>query len=257
MTVLAVMLAALVASGLTFFTGFGLGTLLMPVLALFFPLPAAVALTAVVHFANGLFKLALTGRRADWPVVLRFGLPAMLTAYLGAELLLWMARGPALHTYTLAGRTHEVTTLKLVMAGLMASFATLEVSGLLEGRSLHPRWLAAGGALSGFFGGLSGHQGAFRSVFLLRAGLDKAAFVATGSAIAALVDLSRLGVYLRRWEGLDLRGHGSLVAATILAALLGALAGNRLLPKVTLLGIQRGVAGLLLLVALLLATGLL
>lgn len=252
----AVMAAALLASGLTFFTGFGLGTLLLPVFALFFPLPAAVAMTAVVHFANGLFKLALTGRHASWPVVLRFGLPAMAAAFLGAELLLWMAQGPALHTYVLAGRLHEITALKLVMALLMAGFAALEVSGLLEGRSLDPRWLPAGGALSGFFGGLTGHQGAFRSVFLLRAGLNKAAFVATGSAIAALVDLSRLGVYLRRWEALDLRGHGALVAFAILAALAGALLGNRLLPKVTRRGIQGAVAALLLLVAGLLASGL-
>lgn len=256
MTFAAVMAAALLASGLTFFTGFGLGTLLLPVFALFFPLPAAVAMTAVVHFANGLFKLALVGRRAAWPVVLRFGLPAMAAAFLGAELLLWMAKGPVLHAYLLGGRIHEVTALKLVMAGLMAGFALLEVSGLLEGRSLDVRWLPAGGALSGFFGGLSGHQGAFRSVFLLRAGLDKTPFIATGSAIAALVDVSRLGVYARGWSALDLRGHGPLVAAALLAALAGALAGNRLLTKATLRGIQRAVAVLLMLVAGLLGTGL-
>lgn len=253
----AVLLAALLASGLTFFTGFGLGTLLMPVFALFFPLPTAVAMTAVVHFANGLFKLVLTGRRAAWPVVLRFGLPAMAAAFLGAELLLWMAKGPVLHAYTLGGRIHEVTALKLVMAGLMAGFALLEASGILEGRSLDPRWLPAGGLLSGFFGGLSGHQGAFRAVFLLRAGLDQGAFVATGSAIAALVDLSRLGVYARRWSDLDLQGHGPLVAAAVLAAFAGAVGGNRLLPKVTRRGLQGAVSALLLLVAALLASGLL
>jgi len=257
MITMAVMLAALLASGLTFFTGFGLGTLLLPVFALFFPLPAAVAMTALVHFANGLFKLALTGRHAAWPVVLRFGLPAMVAAYLGAELLLWMAQGPPLHTYLLGGHAHQITALKLVMALLMAGFALLEVSGLLEGKSLDPRWLPLGGALSGFFGGLSGHQGAFRSVFLLRTGLDKTAFVATGSAIAAMVDIARLGVYFRRWSDLNLSGHGALVAAAILAAFTGALLGNRLLHKVTRRGIQWAVAALLLLVAGLLGSGLL
>jgi hypothetical protein len=214
-------------------------------------------MTALVHFANGLFKLGLTGRRAAWPVVLRFGLPAMGAAFLGAELLLWMARGPALHTYLLGGRPHEITTLKLVMALLMAGFALLEVTGALEGKSLGPRWLPVGGALSGFFGGLSGHQGAFRSVFLLRTGLDKAAFVATGSAIATLVDVSRLGVYAGRWAALDLRGQGPLVAGAILAAFMGALLGNRLLHKVTRRAIQGAVAALLLVVAGLLASGLL
>lgn len=48
---------AFVASGVTLFSGFGLGTvLLMPVFAVFFPVPAIV-LTAIVHFLNNLFKL--------------------------------------------------------------------------------------------------------------------------------------------------------------------------------------------------------
>lgn len=64
---------ALLASGLTLFSGFGLGTLLMPVFALFFPVAVAIAATAVVHLANNLFKLALLARLADWRVVLRFG----------------------------------------------------------------------------------------------------------------------------------------------------------------------------------------
>ena len=48
------------------YSGFGLGTLLMPVFALFFPVPVAVASTAVVHLASNLFRLAFTGRQADW-----------------------------------------------------------------------------------------------------------------------------------------------------------------------------------------------
>jgi uncharacterized membrane protein YfcA len=57
--------AALVASALTLFSGFGLGTLLMPVVALFFPLDLAIAMTAMVHLANNLFKIGLLGRKAD------------------------------------------------------------------------------------------------------------------------------------------------------------------------------------------------
>ena len=71
MSYLIVCTVALVASALTFFSGFGLGTLLLPTFALFFPIDHAVALTAVVHFLNSLFKLALAGRHADRRVVLR------------------------------------------------------------------------------------------------------------------------------------------------------------------------------------------
>ncbi|MDH0316808.1 TSUP family transporter [Aeromonas caviae] len=77
-------LAALLTSGLTLFSGFGLGTILMPVFALFFPLPLAIAATAVVHLANNLFKFGLMAKKADWPVVAKFSVPAAITATLGA-----------------------------------------------------------------------------------------------------------------------------------------------------------------------------
>ena len=82
-------LVALLTSGLTLFSGFGLGTILMPVFALFFPLPLAIAATAVVHFANNLFKFGLMAKQADWSVVARFSLPAALTATAGAGVL-WL-----------------------------------------------------------------------------------------------------------------------------------------------------------------------
>ena len=52
---------AVLASGVTLFSGFGLGTVLMPAFALFFPVPVAIAATAVVHLANNLFKFVLVG----------------------------------------------------------------------------------------------------------------------------------------------------------------------------------------------------
>jgi len=71
-------LTSLFVSGLTLFSGFGLGTLLTPAFAVFFPVPTAIATTAVVHLSNNLFKLALVGKQADWRVVARFSLPAAL-----------------------------------------------------------------------------------------------------------------------------------------------------------------------------------
>ncbi len=76
MEVLLIGLVAWPASGLTFFSGFGIGTILMPVFALCFPVPLAVAATAVVHVANNLFKFGMMAAHADWRVVARFGIPA-------------------------------------------------------------------------------------------------------------------------------------------------------------------------------------
>ena len=77
MEFLGVALAALLAAGLTLYSGFGLGTLLLPVFALFYPVEVAVAATAVVHGANNVFKVSLVGKHADRGVVLRFGLAAI------------------------------------------------------------------------------------------------------------------------------------------------------------------------------------
>ena len=84
MVYLLICLVAIVVSALTLFSGFGLGTLVMPAFALFFPVPGAVAATAVVHLANNLFKVALVGRQADRSVVLRFALPGAVAAINGA-----------------------------------------------------------------------------------------------------------------------------------------------------------------------------
>src|SRR5207249_9308245 len=75
---------AFVTSGLTLLSGFGLGTLLLPAFAIFFPVDLAVAMTAIVHFLNNLFKLVLLGKYAERSVVVAFGLPAIFAALVGA-----------------------------------------------------------------------------------------------------------------------------------------------------------------------------
>jgi uncharacterized protein len=240
-----VCIIALLASGLTFFSGFGLGTLLLPAFTLFMPVEQAVAATAVVHLLNGLFKLALLRTHIDRGVLLRFGVPALLAALLGAWLLSMLGTLPALHAYTAFGHRFEILPLKLVIGVLLLLFALIELIPTLRDAQFDARWQPLGGVLSGFFGGLAGMQGALRSAFLARSGLDKQAFVATGAAIACIIDISRLTVYagtlLRVFDSLD---H-QLLACAVLAAFAGAWSGNRLLHKTTLQGIQRLVAAML------------
>ena len=127
MEITAVIIAAFLASVLTFFSGFGLGTILLPVFAIFFPVDLAIALTGVVHFANNLFKITLVGKKTDWQVLLRFGIPAIIAAFAGAWLLLRITRIPALFEYQLWGRSLEVTPVKIVVAILLLAFSLLEV----------------------------------------------------------------------------------------------------------------------------------
>lgn len=260
MDFLVVCLAALIASGLTLFSGFGLGTILTPAFALFFPIQAAVAMTAIVHLANNLFKIGLVGRDADWRMVVRFGLPAALAAIAGASLLALFAGLPPLASYELAGQTREITPVKAVIGLLITAFALLELWPRFANMAFPPRWLPLGGLLSGFFGGLSGNQGALRSAFLIKAGLSKQAYVGTGAACTVLVDAVRLTVYgaafqAGGWQVLQ-GEHGGLVLAATLAAFLGAYIGKRLLRKVTLRGVELTVAGMMALIGVGLASGL-
>lgn len=253
---------ALAVSGLTLFSGFGLGTLLMPVFAVFFPIEVAIAATAVVHLANNLFKLGLLVRQADWGIVARFAIPGAVMSAVGATLLTYLIDLPVLATYTLGGRAFEVTTVKAVIGVLIAIFALFELVPALEARMRFRReHLMLGGALSGFFGGLSGHQGALRSAVLIRCGLEKEAFIATGVVCAVVVDCFRLTAYgvtffSRHFESVIDAGGGWLVGAATLAAFIGAFAGKHLMQKVTLLTVQRIVGVMLILLAIGLGTGL-
>lgn len=253
---------ALGASALTFFSGFGLGTLLLPAFALLFPIEVAVAATAVVHLVNNLFKLALIGRhaRANW--VVRFGVPASVAALAGAWLLTRLAGAEPLATWRLSGHTFEISPVGVAVGVAVTAFACVELySGATRGPRLSTRWVPVGGILSGFFGGLSGHQGALRSAFLARAGLDKEAFIGTGVVCAVLVDVVRLAVYGTResrgqFEVLGADGGRAVLVAT-LAAIVGAWVGRRLLRRVTLESVHRIVGVLLLAVGLSLALGVL
>lgn len=251
----AVCATALAASALTLFSGFGLGTILTPVMAVFFPIEAAVAMTALVHFANNLFKLALFAGKADRRACLRFGLPAVVASFAGAALLLWLADLPPLYAYALFGRSLAVTPVKLVVGLLIGVFSWLEITQALTGQGLPPGLLPVGGLVSGFFGGLSGHQGAFRSAFLMRLRLSKETFIATGVVVACMVDATRLTVYASHLSAPDVAGNLGLLAAATTCAFAGAFCGARLLRKMTIETLHRLVGAMLLVLSALLVAG--
>lgn len=176
-------------------------------------------------------------RQADWPVVAKFSVPAAITAILGAASLTLFDRLPALWQYSLADAAFEITPVKAVIGSLIVLFALLELSPRFQALAFPPRWLPFGGALSGFFGGLSGNQGALRSAFLLRAGLSKDAFVATGVVSAVIVDTVRLMIYGISMSAIQNSQIDALALPVIVAttcAFLGTLVGKRVLKKVTL-----------------------
>ena len=55
MEIVIISLITFFAAVLTFFSGFGLGTILTPVMMVFFPVEVAIAFTGIVHFSNNIF----------------------------------------------------------------------------------------------------------------------------------------------------------------------------------------------------------
>jgi uncharacterized protein len=255
MDIVIISLAAFLTSILTFFSGFGLGTILTPVFVIFFPIDLAIALTGVVHFFNNIFKLFLVGRDADKSTLIRFGIPAILAAFLGAWILLQMTDLKPLFTYLLFDAVFEVTPIKLIISLLLIIFALMDLIPFFERIRIEKKHMPFGGILSGFFGGLSGHQGALRSAFLIKAGLSKEAFIGTSVVIGTLIDFSRLTVYSTRFLESGLTDNLLLVTIATLSAILGAFIGNKFLKKVTMKFLQQFIAILLILISVALGAG--
>ncbi len=127
MDIFIICLAAFITAILTFFSGFGLGTILTPVFMIFFPVDLAIALTGVVHFFNNIFKLVLVSRHADKQVLLRFGIPAVVAAIIGSWLLLNITEWEPLFTYQLGDRVISVYPMKFIVSVLLLIFATIDL----------------------------------------------------------------------------------------------------------------------------------
>lgn len=243
-------IVAFLASGLTLYSGFGLGTVLLPAFALFFPAPAAVAATGAVHLLNNLFKAGLLGRSAHWPTLLLFGLPAIPAAILGAFLLGRLSGLPVFH-WQAFGQSFAPSAAGVVIGALMIAFALLEVQPWFQKLAAPPRLMPLGGALTGLIGGLTGQQGALRSMFLLKSGLAPQRFIATGVLIAVLIDLSRLPTYAATFAAgaLDLSARElALIGVGTLCAFAGAWLGARYLEKATVGIIRALVVALMLMI---------
>jgi uncharacterized membrane protein YfcA len=255
MEIFIISLTAFVVAILTFFSGFGLGTILTPVFMVFFPVDLAIALTGVVHFFNNIFKLFLVGRDADRGVLIRFGVPAVVAAFAGSWVLLNITDLEPLFSYEMFGRTFVVEPVKFIISILLIIFAMMDLIPYFQNLQFGKEKLPVGGALSGFFGGLSGNQGALRSAFLIKAGLSKEAFIGTAVVVSTFVDFTRLSVYATRFVSTDLSDNLTLVVTATLSAIAGAYLGNKILKKVTLKFLQVTVAIMLIFISIALGAG--
>jgi uncharacterized membrane protein YfcA len=260
LSIIVVGVVAFAVAALTLFSGFGLGSILVATFVVFFPVEVAVSAAAVVHLAYNMLKTALLHRESVPRILVRFGVPAVAASFIGALMLARLAGQSPVFTWQAGGLEAVVTPLKFLMGALIVGFAVFDLVPRLHSVRFGSRWLPVGGALSGFFGGLSGHQGAFRAAFLSRLGLEPAAYVGTQAVLAIMVDASRLlvygaAVYTGHMAMVSTPAQWRLVGVAAICAFGGVFLGWRLLRRATVPVVRLIVGYLLLLVGLGLATG--
>ena len=208
----AIFVVAVVSGATAAVAGFGIGSLLTPLLATRLGAASAIAAVAIPHAAATALRFWRLRRAVDWRVVRSFGL---LSAGGGLAGALLYAR--------LSSRI-----LTIVLGILLVATAVAGLTGWAT------RWRATGtraavlGLLSGFFGGIAGNQGGLRAAALLGFGLGPAAYVATSTTVALLVDAARTPIYVWR-GGAALVELASPIAVATLGVLVGTLLGERLL----------------------------
>lgn len=257
----ALALTAFLASGMAFFTGFGLGTLLMPAFLFFFPLEIAISMTALVHLVSNVARFGMMRQYADRRLLIEFGIPSVIFAAVGAWALSTFShvRFP-LYIYSWGSQIFVITASSFIIGLVVVLFSLLELIPGTNKISLPRAFLSLGGALSGFFGGLSGHQGALRSLFLLRLKLKTEVFIGTTTVIACAVDLVRIFFYSKEFSFELIRNRSVPFTLTLGIALIAALSGNivakRLLPRTAGLVVKKLISVVILIFGFALCAGL-
>lgn len=230
---LAVLVVAIFAGAIASVSGFGVGSLLTPLIAVRIDLPTAVAAVSIPHLLATAFRFVLIRKDLNQDVFVKFGVWSALGGLIGA----------------LSALLIQDKALNLVFAGLLIFAGSTGVSGVSE-KMRYPQqiaWLA--GLASGAFGGLVGNQGGIRSAALMGFNLSKNEFVATATAIALVVDGARMPVYFFNQANSLANLWQPILIATI-GVLLGTWFGQPVLHKIPEKVFKRVVCGLILVLGL-------
>lgn len=222
-------LVAVLAGAVASVAGFGIGSLLTPVLAPLLGVRLAVAAVSIPHAAGTGLRLWRLREHVDRSILRGFGLASAAGGLVGALL-------HGVFTSPMLGAVFGLLLILSALAGL---------TGWTERIQLHGFGATAAGALSGLFGGMVGNQGGIRSAALLAFPLSREAFVATATATALIVDAARMPVYLAT-SGAALLGQLPLLGVLTLGVVVGTLAGEGVLRRIPEHLFRRAVSLLLL-----------
>lgn len=211
----AIFLCAIAAGAVAAVSGFGIGSLLTPLLAVHSGTKTAVAAVSIPHLVGTSIRFWRLRKSLDRRVLWRFGLTSATGGLAGALL---NAGAPS----------HALT---IVLGSLLVFAGAAQITGQTQRWRFHGSvaWIA--GAVSGLFGGLVGNQGGIRSAAMLGFDLPKERFVATATAIALFVDAARMPVYVVV-ERTQVAAIWPLVLIATVGVVGGTLAGEPLLTRV-------------------------
>ncbi len=207
-----VFIAATVAGSIASITGFGIGSVLTPLLATSVGTRLAVAAISIPHLCATALRFWRLRAHVDKAVLIRFGIPSAAGGLTGA----------LLHNVAANRALGIVFGLLLVFVGVS------ELSGLSRRMRFGNVLGLIAGAVSGFFGGLVGNQGGIRSAALLGFDLDKQSFVATATATGLIVDGARMPAYFVT-QGSEISAIWIIVVIATLGAVIGTVFGERVL----------------------------
>jgi uncharacterized protein len=209
------LIIAVIAGGIAAVTGFGIGSLLTPLLAFQIDTRLAVAAVSIPHVVGTAVRFSLLPVGANRRVLWNFGLTSAAGGLIGAAMSRWASN----------------QWLSVIFGVLLWFAAMSEMSGLAQ-RMRFRGWVAwVAGALSGLLGGLVGNQGGIRSAALLGFDLDKRQFVATATAIGLFVDGARMPIYLATQHE-DLIQLWRWIATATVGVIVGTAIGSRALSRI-------------------------
>ncbi|KKG12629.1 sulfite exporter TauE/SafE family protein [Methanosarcina sp. 2.H.T.1A.15] len=180
-------LLTLLASVIGTLAGFGISTIMVPVLLMVFPLPQTLLLVGIIHWFNDIWKMLLFRKGIRWKLFLAFGLPGIFTSFIGSSLSLRISQ-------EVLSRALGLFLLAYVL------FITFNQTFKLSQRL---SVAISGGALTGFFAGIFGIGGEINAVALSAFNLEKAVYIATAGAISFMIDSTRIATYIKGDTGLD------------------------------------------------------
>jgi uncharacterized membrane protein YfcA len=209
---LAIFLVAIFSGATATVVGFGIGSLLTPLLSIRYGTSVAVAAVTIPHALATAVRCWRLRANIDRQVLVRFGLLSAAGALGGA--LVYTRLGP--------------TTLTRILGGLLLLTAAAQLTGWSSRWRPHGPIVAAFGLFSGFFGGVAGNQGGLRAAALTAFRLSPTRFVATATATGLMVDLARTPVYL--WStGKTLLPLALPIGVASVGVLIGTFLGERIL----------------------------